>query len=92
MAEPLDNDGGLILCTGNLVPQGAFIKQSAVPAKLPKFRGTAKVFYDQDDAIAALRDGRIEAGNVVFIIYQGAKAGPHTSYAFTTALRTMWPP
>ena len=87
LAEPLDNDGGLILCKGNLVPQGAFIKQSAVPAKLHKFRGTAKVFYDQDDAIAALRDGRIEAGNVVFIIYQGAKAGPHTSYAFTTALK-----
>lgn len=87
LAEPLDNDGGLILCKGNLVPQGAFIKQSAVPTKLHKFRGTAKVFYDQDDAIAALRDGRIEAGNVVFIIYQGAKAGPHTSYAFTTALK-----
>jgi len=87
LSEPLDNDGGLILCKGNLVPQGAFIKQSAVPAKLHKFRGTAKVFYDQDDAIAALRDGRIEAGNVVFIIYQGAKAGPHTSYAFTTALK-----
>ena len=87
LSEPLDNDGGLILCKGNLVPQGAFIKQSAVPTKLHKFRGTAKVFYDQDDAIAALRDGRIEAGNVVFIIYQGAKAGPYTSYAFTTALK-----
>ena len=87
LAHPLDSDGGLILCKGNLVPQGAFIKQSAVPAKLHKFRGTAKVFYDQDEAIAALRDGRIEAGNVVFILYQGVKAGPHTSYAFTTALK-----
>ena len=87
LAQPLDSDGGLILCKGNLVPQGAFIKQSAVPAKLHKFRGTAKVFYDQDEAIAALRDGRIEAGNVVFILYQGVKAGPHTSYAFTTALK-----
>lgn len=47
LAQPLDSDGGLILCKGNLVPQGAFIKQSAVPAKLHKFRGTAKVFYDQ---------------------------------------------
>ena len=87
LAEPLDSDGGLILCKGNLVPQGAFIKQSAVPAKLHKFRGTAKVFTDPDDAIAALEDGRIQAGNVVFIIYQGVKAGPHTSYGFTTALK-----
>ena len=69
------------------MPQGAFIKQSAVPAKLHKFRGTAKVFTDPDDAIAALEDGRIQAGNVVFIIYQGVKAGPHTSYGFTTALK-----
>ena len=87
LAEPLDSDGGLILCKGNLVPQGAFIKQSAVPEKLHKFRGTAKVFDDPDDAIAALRDGRIQAGNVVVIIYQGVKAGPHSSYAFTTALK-----
>ena len=69
------------------MPQGAFIKQSAVPQKLHKFRGTAKVFHDPDDAIEALRDGRIQAGNVVFIIYQGVKAGPHTSYNFTTALK-----
>ncbi len=87
LKEPLDSDGGLILCKGNLVPEGAFIKQSAVPSKLHKFRGTAKVFHDQDEAIAALRDGRIQAGDVVFIIYQGVKAGPHTSYAFTTALK-----
>lgn len=87
LKEPLDSDGGLILCKGNLVPEGAFIKKSAVPAKLHKFRGTAKVFHDQEEAITALRDGRIRAGNVVFIIYQGVKAGPHTSYAFTTALK-----
>ncbi|MEI3348129.1 MAG: dihydroxy-acid dehydratase [Dysosmobacter sp.] len=72
LAQPLDSDGGLILCKGKLVPQGAFIKQSAVPAKLHKFRGTAKVFYDQDEAIAALRDGRIEAGNVVFILIRAS--------------------
>lgn len=87
LENPLDNDGGLILCRGNLVPQGAFIKQSAVPKKLHKFRGTAKVFTELNDAIAALRDGRIEAGNVVFIIYQGVKAGPQTAYDFTTALK-----
>ena len=85
--NPLDSDGGLILCKGNLVPDGAFIKQSAVSEKLHKFRGTAKVFTELGDAISALRDGRIQAGNVVLIIYQGVKAGPQTAYDFTTALK-----
>lgn len=85
--DPLDNDGGLILCRGNLVPQGAFIKQSAVPPELHKFRGPAHVFYDQDEAIAALDKGEIKAGEAVLIIYQGVKAGPKSAYAFTTALK-----
>jgi len=87
LAKPLDSDGGLILCKGNLVPEGAFIKQSAVPAKLHKFRGRANVFTDPDVAIEALRNGGIHAGDAVLIIYQGVKAGPHTSYGFTTALK-----
>lgn len=85
--NPLDTDGGLILCKGNLVPEGAFIKKSAVPEKLYKFRGTARVFHDSDVAIEALRRGEIKAGDAVLIIYQGLKAGPSTAYPFTTALR-----
>ena len=85
--NPLDSDGGLILCKGNLVPEGAFIKQSAVPKKLLKFRGKAKVYYDPDDAIKALRTGEIKKGDVVFIIFQGVKAGPNSAYSFTTALK-----
>ncbi|MEI3348121.1 MAG: dihydroxy-acid dehydratase [Dysosmobacter sp.] len=47
--------------------------------ELHKFRGTAKVFYDQDEAIAGLRDGlHPEAGNALFILYQGVKAGRYT--------------
>ena len=87
LAHPLDSDGGLILCRGNLVPQGAFIKQSAVPPQLHQFRGQARVFHDQDKAIEALRNGEIKPGTVVCIVFQGVKAGPQTSYAFTTALK-----
>ncbi len=87
VADPLDSDGGLILCKGNLVPEGAFIKQSAVPKKLHKYRGLAKVYNDPDDAIKALRSGEIEKGDVVFIIFQGVKAGPSSAYSFTTALQ-----
>lgn len=85
--KPRDGDGGLILCKGNLVPEGAFIKQGAVPKKLHKFRGTARVFHDPDVAIEALRRGDIHAGDAVLIIYQGLKGGPSTAYPFTTALK-----
>lgn len=87
LTDPLDSDGGLILCKGNLVPQGAFIKQSAVPRALHKFRGPARVFHDPDEAIAALDQGIIQAGEAVLIIYQGVKAGPESAYNFTTALK-----
>jgi len=87
MQNPYKHDGGLILCKGNLVPEGAFIKQSAVPDKLRRFRGKARVFYNKDDAIRALYNGEIQAGDAVFILYQGVKAGPNSAYAFATALK-----
>lgn len=88
MAEPLSDSAGMILCKGNLVPEGAFIKYSAVPEALRGvFRGKAKVFHNVYDATAALRDGRIEAGDAVLIIYQGVKAGPETAYNFTSELK-----
>ncbi|MGI6789850.1 dihydroxy-acid dehydratase [Aminivibrio sp.] len=87
LEKPHDFDGGLILCKGNLVPEGAFIKQGAVPKKLHKFRGPAKVFNNPDLAIEALRKGQIHAGDAVLIIFQGLKGGPATAYTFTTALK-----
>lgn len=87
LEKPYDFDGGLILCKGNLVPEGAFIKQGAVPKKLHKFRGSARVFKDPEIAIEALRRGDIKAGDAVLIIYQGLKGGPGTAYNFTTALK-----
>ena len=88
VAEPISATGGMALCKGNLVPEGAFIKLSAVPEALRgTFRGRARVFHNVYDATAALRDGTIQAGDAVLIIYQGVKAGPETAYNFTTELK-----
>ncbi len=88
LSDPLDHDGGMALCKGNLVPEGAFIKLSAVPEKMRNtFRGRARVFTSVYAATDALRAGIIQAGDAVFIIYQGVKAGPETAYNFTTELK-----
>ena len=88
LAQPLSESAGMALCKGNLVPEGAFIKLSAVPETLRgTFRGPAKVFTNVYEATAALRNGRIQGGDVVLIIYQGVKAGPETAYNFTSELK-----
>ena len=88
LSDPLDFDGGMALCKGNLVPEGAFIKLSAVPEALRNtFRGRARVFTSVYDATDALRAGEIQPGDAVLIIYQGVKAGPETAYNFTTELK-----
>jgi len=85
--NPLENDGGLILCKGNLVPEGAFIKQSAVPKKLNQFKGKARVFNTVKSAIDALQNGIIVSGDAIVIVYQGVKAGPQSAYQFTSVLK-----
>jgi len=88
LEHPLSFDGGMALCRGNLVPEGAFIKLSAVPEALRNtFSGRARVFTNVYDATAALRNGDIHAGEAILIIYQGVKAGPETAYNFTTELK-----
>ena len=88
LAQPLSRDGGMALCRGNLVPEGAFIKLSAVPEALRNtFRGRARVFTSVHEATDALRNGDIHPGDAVLIIYQGVKAGPETAYNFTTELK-----
>lgn len=87
MENPVSNEGGLVLCKGNLVPEGAIVKRSAVSPKMMKFRGRAKVFYSADEAVKALRTGQIVPGDAVFILYMGIKAGPETAYGFATELK-----
>lgn len=87
LEDPLEAGGGLVLCKGNLVPEGAVVKRSAVPEGMLQFRGPAKVFDDCDLAIDALHAGKIQAGDAVIIRYQGVKAGPESAYRFTAALK-----
>jgi len=64
---------------GNLAPEGAVVKQSAVSANMMKFEGTAVVFDAEETAMKAILDGKIKKGSVVVIRYEGPKGGPGAS-------------
>ena len=85
--DALDTEGGLAVVRGNIAPQGAFIKRSAVPKSLWKFHGKAKVFYSVSDAIDALEHDQIEPQTAVFVLMQGPKGGPGSAYQFATRLK-----
>jgi dihydroxy-acid dehydratase len=74
--KPLEPEGGIAVIKGNLAPDGAIVKQAAVPPNMMKFSGPAKVFHNEVDATTALVDGKINAGDVVVISYQGPKGDP----------------
>ncbi len=69
-------EGGLRVLRGNLAPDGAVIKQSAVPAEMRQHTGPARVFECEDDAVAAILGGQVVSGDVVVIRYEGPKGGP----------------
>ena len=78
--RPLDNPysktGGLAVLKGNLAPDGSVVKRSAVVPEMLKHEGPARVFDCEEDAIAAIKGGKIVAGDVVVIRYEGPKGGP----------------
>ncbi|WP_343443087.1 dihydroxy-acid dehydratase [Micromonospora schwarzwaldensis] len=69
-------DGGLAILHGNLAPDGCVVKTAGVPEECLTFRGPAKVFESQDDAVTAILAKQIVAGDVVVIRYEGPKGGP----------------
>ena len=69
-------DGGLAVLKGNIAQDGCVVKTAGVDVDLLVFKGKAKVFHSQDDACEAILSGRIQAGDVVVIIYEGPKGGP----------------
>ena len=75
-AEPVAPQGGLIVLKGSLAPVGAGLKRTAVYKKMWVHRGPAKVFDREMDAILAIRNGKIEKGDVIVIRYEGPKGGP----------------
>ena len=68
--------GGLAVLKGNLAPDGSVVKRSAVVAEMMVHEGPARVFDCEEDAIAAIKGGKIVAGDVVVIRYEGPKGGP----------------
>jgi len=79
--RPFRPEPGLVILRGNLAPDGAIMKISAVPGSLREFEGPAKVFEDEDAAIQELREGRIRAGDVVVLRMMGPVGGPGTVFA-----------
>jgi len=69
-------EGGLAVLFGNLARDGAIVKTAGVDESLYHFEGPAKVFHSQEDACDGILGGKIKAGDVVFIIYEGPKGGP----------------
>jgi dihydroxy-acid dehydratase len=78
--RPLDNpyhpEGGIAILKGNLAPEGAVVKSSAVTPGMRKFTGRARVFTREEDATQAIVEGRIQSGDVVVIQYEGPRGGP----------------
>lgn len=74
--EPVSEQGGLIVLKGNLAPEGAGLKRTAVDKKMWVHRGPARTFDHEMDAILAIREGRIKKGDVLVIRYEGPKGGP----------------
>ena len=75
---------------GNLAPDGAVVKQSAVKENMRKFTGKARVFDKEETALAAFRNHEISEGDVIVIRYEGPKGGPGMpeTLAVTMAMRT----
>jgi len=68
--------GGIAVLRGNLAPDGCVVKRSAVAPNMLKHSGPARVFESEEDAMAAILDGKIHANDVVVIRYEGPKGGP----------------
>jgi dihydroxy-acid dehydratase len=76
MVEPYSREGGIAVLRGNLAPDGAVVKQSAVAPEMMKHQGPARVFDGEEAAIKAIYAGLINDGDVVVIRYEGPAGGP----------------
>jgi dihydroxy-acid dehydratase len=89
--DPVFAQGAIAILKGNLAPNGAVVKQTAVVKKMLKHRGPAKVFDSEDEAKVALLKHEIVPGDIVLIRYEGPKGGPgmREMYTFQTILCGM---
>ena len=91
--RPLDKPyhpfGGLAILKGTLAPNGAVVKASAVKRELWRFKGKARVFDQEEDAVKAIRNGEIEPGTVIVIRYEGPRGGPGMREMLTATAAVM---
>ena len=76
ITNPYSKTGGIAVLKGNLAPDSCVVKKSAVAPEMMQHKGPARVFDCEEDAIAAIRAGKIVAGDVVVIRYEGPRGGP----------------
>jgi len=76
LENPYSETGGIAILKGNLAPDSGVVKRSAVVPEMMVHEGPARVFDCEEDAIAAIKEGKIIAGDVVVIRYEGPKGGP----------------
>jgi dihydroxy-acid dehydratase len=74
--KPYHDTGGLAVLFGNLAPEGAVVKQSAVNKAMLKHTGRARVFDSEEEALKVILSGKIKKGEVIVIRYEGPKGGP----------------
>ncbi|MBQ9366081.1 MAG: dihydroxy-acid dehydratase [Schwartzia sp.] len=74
--DPYRKEGGIAILKGNLCPDYAVVKASAVKEDMMTYRGTAKCFNSEEEGVNAIMDGKIHDGDVVVIRYEGPKGGP----------------
>jgi dihydroxy-acid dehydratase len=74
--NPFSKDGGLAVLKGNIAIDGCIVKTAGVDESILKFSGPAIVFESQDDAVSGILNGKVAAGDVVVIRYEGPRGGP----------------
>lgn len=74
--DPYKAEGGIAILKGNIAPEGAVVKQGAVSEEAMLFKGKAKVFDSEEEAMDAILKGKVEKGDVVVIRYEGPSGGP----------------
>lgn len=76
LAQPYMQEGGIAILRGNIAPDGAVVKQSAVVPEMLVHEGPARVFESEEEAFEAIMGGKIQKGDVIVIRYEGPKGGP----------------
>ena len=76
LENPIHEEGGIALLKGNLAPDGALVKMTAVPPKMLVHSGPARVFDSEEEAMKAILNREINEGDVIVIRYEGPKGGP----------------